>query len=169
MYSSVGVESSCPELAQWGLIESPMKVMRPAIHFFALLACLVLAAGCASDGTTGMRLTRAQAQLRFADVQQLATEHATEEGLEASFASREIKGNRVLMHNCVVVFTHDNTSVAATDGEINEGVFTFRGTPVLKVGSVLKIGDQLTVITATPGGDHHYAISVRGKPAMVAE
>ena len=151
------------------VIEPFMKVMRPALQSFALLACLVLTAGCASDGPSGMRLTRAQAQLRFTDVEQLATEHATEEGLEASFASREIKGNRVLMHHCVVVFTHDNTSVAATDCEISEGVFTFRGTPVLKVGSALKIGDQLTVIAATPGGNHHYEISVRGSPAMVAE
>ena len=169
MHGSVGVGCYDRVLAQWGLIEFSMKVLRPALHSFALLACLVLTTGCDSIGTSSMRLTRAQAQLRFADVEQLATEHATEEGLEASFASREIKGNRVLMHHCVVVFTHDNTSVAATDGEINEGVFTFRGTPVLKVGPVLKIGDQLTVITATPRSNHHYEISVRGSPAMVAE
>ena len=72
MHGSVGVGCYDRVLAQWGLIEFSMKVLRPALHSFALLACLVLTTGCDSIGTSSMRLTRAQAQLRFADVEQLA-------------------------------------------------------------------------------------------------
>ena len=135
-------------------------MIHPA-RLLMLLGCVCLAAGCGSpverDGPA-----RAAAEARLADLERLATGHASEEGLEGSFASRDIKPSKVIMHDCVVLFTLDRTTVAASECEINRGTFTFRGTPVLKNGNVLKLGDQVSVITMTPNAAHHYEVSTAG-------
>ena len=66
------------------------------------------------------------------------------------------------MKNCVVLFTKDNTSVAAAECEIKDGKFTFRGTPVIKTGTLIKLGDQETVITADPKAEQHYEVTIIG-------
>jgi|GEM_PF-3027001 len=125
-------------------------------------ACLTLAAGCATQTLSTSGLTRASAETRFADLQHLAVEHATQEGLEASFGTREWHGHKLAMKNCVVLFTKDNTSVAAGECEIKDGKFTFRGTPVIKTGALIKLGDQETVVTANPKNEQHYEVTIVG-------
>ena len=133
-------------------------------HTRALIAsaCLTLVAGCATQTLSTSGLTRATAEARYAEVQHLAVEHATQEGLEARFGTRAWHGHKLAMKNCVVLFTKDNTSVAAAECEIKDGKFTFRGTPVIKTGTLIKLGDQETLITADPKAEQHYEMTIIG-------
>lgn len=131
------------------------------------IACLVIAASCATKAPSSS-LARAPAEARYAEMQRLAVEHATQEGLEASFGTREIHSHKILMKNCVVVFTKENTSVAAASCVIEQGKFTFRGTPVLKSGATIKLGDQETVITAVPKDGDHYEVTTTGQMTSFA-
>ena len=125
-------------------------------------ACLALLAACDAPIAATGGFTRANAEARYSDIQHLATENARQEGLDASFASREVHGHKVLMKHCVVRFTKEGTTVAAAEGEIDQGKFTFRGTPVLRTGSQIRLGDQQAVVIAAPKEEGRYEVATAG-------
>ncbi len=131
------------------------------------IACLTLLAACDSPTAATGGFTIANAEARYAEIQHLATDNAKQDGLDASFASREMHGRKVLMKHCVVRFTKDGTTVAAAEGEIDQGKFTFRGTPVLRTGSQIKLGDQQCIVIAAPKDGGHYEVTTAGAGQFV--
>ncbi len=139
--------------------------MKNAVALLSPCAAILMV-GCSTPRPSlNDGLTQNNAEMRLSEVRRLATEHASQPGLDASFQSREIKSHQVVMRNCVVTFTQDGTTVAAGEATIKDGKFSFKGSPVLKTPSTVKLGDQEIVITAEPKDGNHYEVTPVGKMA----
>ena len=141
-----------------------MKTSLAGSGSLAALLVLLGIAGLTSCGVppNANNVGKAAAEARFNELVALATQSASSEGNDALYSEVAQRGTKTVARNGVITFAADGLTVAATECSIEDGRYTFRGTPVVKGPKTWMVGDQQTQFILSPSSDHHYKLETRG-------